>query len=58
MKFCRILAYGIKDEADLPFQTAVEEFMGTTVVDSAIATLDDLGFTREQINNMDAPEVR
>ena len=58
MKFRQVLAYGVQDEADLPFQSAVEEFMGTRIIKSVMDTLEDLGFTMEQIKDMDAPEFQ
>ena len=58
VKFLRIYSYGPQDQADPPFQTVVEELTGAPISQSAIATLEDLGLTGEQLLEMPVPEFR
>ena len=58
VKFWRMYFYGTQDDAEFPWKTAAEDFVGDTVVESAIATLEDLGFSPEQMLTMSVPRFR
>ena len=57
-KFWRMYFYGTQDEAEFPWKTAAEDFVGDTVVESAIATLEDQGLSPEQMLALPATEFR
>ena len=57
-KFWRMYFYGTQDDAEFPWKTAAEDFVGDTVVESAIATLEDLGFSPEQMLAIPVAEFR
>ncbi len=58
VKFWRMYFYGAQDEAEFPWKTAAEDFVCDTVVESALAVLEDLGITREGMIDMPVPEFR
>ena len=58
VKFWRMYFYGTQDDAEFPWKTAAEDFVGDIVVESAIATLEDLGFFPEQMLSIPVREFR
>ena len=58
VKFRRILSFGKQDEADQPFVTAAVAFFLARARQSAVAALQDLGLTDEQLPDMSVHEFR